>query len=563
MYDAAIIGGGIAGVATALRLQARGLATVVLEAHGQPGGCAGFFRRKGFSFDVGATTLVDFEPGGVGGELLESVGITPIEGEALPGYVAWLPDRTLTLHRDPASWSQERLKALGDTPAHRSFWDLLDRLAEVFWRASRVGVKLPIAGLADAIRAIRAVGLGELPLVRYLRWTLADALRAHGLADDRPLVGLLGMLVEDTVHSSVTRAPLINAALGITIRGAGLTRARGGMRGFWQTLIARYRQLGGELRVGCPVNRVERHKDDFQVTTRRGVVTAVQVVAAIPANLAAGLGPEPVAEGLAPYIRRDAPAMGGAAAVFLGVPEIEVAGQAFTHHQLLHDYAQPLGNGNNMFVSVSAPGDTDSAPTGYRAVMISTHCELGPWERLAPEMYLAKKRDLGERLITLARRVYPELGRHADVCEVATPRTYERFTGRPRGAVGGVRQTLANTNQHAIPHDLGVPGYWLVGDSTWPGLGTVACCLGSRLVAEGVLASANRRTHAPRRTNARSRGADVVKREPGRGRSADSVTTESPPSRLTFPIAADTLERSSRSGPFPTDEAASISTSSL
>src|ERR1700692_2781002 len=122
MKDVAIIGGGIAGMSTAARLQARGLSTIVLEAHGQVGGCAGFFRRKGFSFDVGATTLVDFEPGGVGGELLESVGMTPIEGEALPGYVAWLPDRRLTLHRDPASWSRERLKAFGGTPAHRSFW---------------------------------------------------------------------------------------------------------------------------------------------------------------------------------------------------------------------------------------------------------------------------------------------------------------------------------------------------------------------------------------------------------------------------------------------------------
>ena len=38
MYDAAIIGGGLAGVATALRLQTCGLATIVLEPHGQPGG---------------------------------------------------------------------------------------------------------------------------------------------------------------------------------------------------------------------------------------------------------------------------------------------------------------------------------------------------------------------------------------------------------------------------------------------------------------------------------------------------------------------------------------------
>src|SRR4029450_2270722 len=102
MFDVAAIGGGIAGMAPAVRLQAGGLSTVVFEAHGQPGGCAGFFRRRGFSFDVGATTLVDFGPGGVGGELLSAIGMPPLEGEALPGYLAWLPDRVVALHRDPA-----------------------------------------------------------------------------------------------------------------------------------------------------------------------------------------------------------------------------------------------------------------------------------------------------------------------------------------------------------------------------------------------------------------------------------------------------------------------------
>jgi C-3',4' desaturase CrtD len=506
MFDVAVVGGGIAGMATAARLQARGLRTIVLEAHGQPGGCAGFFRRRGFAFDVGATTLVDFGPGGVGGELLESTGFGPVEGEHLPGYVAWLPDRSVTLHRDPTRWARTRLEAFGDTRAHRAFWGLLDRLAAVFWRASRRGIKLPIQGPSDLARAVRAVGPGGLPLVRYLGWTLERALVAFGLEHDRPLMGLLAMLVEDTVHSTIAAAPLINAALGITIRGAGLTRPRGGMRGFWDRFVAGYRARGGELRVGTAALRIEGHDGAFQVITRRGRVAAAQVVAALPAPLAARLGPDPVAEALAPYLRRDAPAMGGAVVVFLGVPEGEVAGQPFTHHQLLHDYDRPLGDGNNMFVSVSAPGDDQSTPPGYRAVMISTHCELAPWEDLAPHEYQAQKRQAGARLLAMARRVYPALGENAAVFEIATPRTYERFTCRPRGAVGGIRLSLASANQHAIPHDLGIPGYWLAGDTTWPGLGTVACCLGSRIVAEGVLARRARsaaRRRVPQATRSR------------------------------------------------------------
>ena len=500
MYDLAVIGGGIAGMATAARIQARGLSTIVLEAHGQPGGCAGFFRRKGFAFDVGATTLVDFEPGGVGSELLASIGMPRVEGEALPGHVAWLPNRRVTLYRDPAAWAAERLRMLGDTPAHREFWAWMDRLADVFWAASRAGIRLPIRGPSDLLRAMYCVGPVQLPLVRYLRWTMGDALQHCGLRGDRALVGLLSMLVEDTVHAEIDDAPLINGALGITIRGAGLTRARGGMYGFWRRFVAHYRTIGGTLRVGCAVSRVERpggRHGGYLVHTRRGSVAAAQVVSAVPAELTARLAPPEVTRALRPYLERDAAAQGSAVVVFLGVPESEVSGQAFTHHQLLHDYDLPLGDGNNMFISVSAPDDTDSAPAGHRTVMISTHCKLEAWEGLSEGAYQIRKAQVGARLIELARRVYPELGRGAVVCEVATPRTYQRFTGRPRGAVGGVRQTLSNSNQNSLPHDIGVPGFWLAGDTTWPGLGTVACILGSRLVAELVLTCISRELHKP------------------------------------------------------------------
>jgi len=486
MFDVAIIGGGIAGMATAARLQAKGLRTVILEAHGHVGGCAGFFRRRGFSFDVGATTLVDFEPGGVGGELLEDIGMKPVDGEALPGYVAWLPDRTVTLHRDAHLWAAERLQTLGDTPHHRAFWHLLDRLAAVFWRASRAGIKLPLTSLDDVIRNIRAVGVENLPLARYMTWTMGDALRHFQLRDDQPLVGLLSMLIEDTVHGTVDAAPLINAALGITIRGAGLTRHRGGMYSFWTRFAAHYRALGGELRVACRAERIDGRRGDFTVKTARGLFHAAQVVCTLPIAATAQIAPPEVGRALRRYLERDQDSLGGAIIVFLGVAEAEIAGQAFTHHQLLQAYDQPLGNGNNMFISVSAPGDTDSAPPGCRAVMISTHCRLDEWQHLSSHDYAARKWAIGDCLVDYARRVYPQLGERPLVCEIGTPRTYEKFTSRPRGAVGGVRQTLANANQNAVPHDIGLAGFWLAGDSTFPGLGTVACVLGSRIVAEGV-----------------------------------------------------------------------------
>jgi phytoene dehydrogenase-like protein len=348
-------------------------------------------------------------------------------------------------------------------------------------------VKLPIQGVGDLVRNATAAGVSGLGLVRYLRWTMADALEHFGVADDRALRTAIAMLVEDTVHATVEEAPLLNAVLGMTIRRAGLGRATGGMYGFWSALEEHYADLGGAVRTNHTVTAVTGHEGAFRLETDRGRYRADQVVSAVPINVTRRLAPGVVGDRLDAHVATLEAHEGGAIVVFLGVPEAEVAGREHTHHQILRAYDEPLGNGNNMFVSVSAPGDTTSAPEGFRTVVLSTHCDVEPWQDLDDVTYERKKAEAGERLVDGARTVYPALATDPAVCEVGTPVTYEAFTARPRGAIGGYRQTLANTNQHAVPQDIGVDGFYLAGDTTWPGLGTVACLVGSKIATEHVL----------------------------------------------------------------------------
>jgi C-3',4' desaturase CrtD len=485
-YDVAVIGCGIAGMATAIRLQAAGKSTLILESHGQPGGCAGFYSKKGFNFDVGATTLVDFEPNGIGGELLREIGLEMPESEALD-YQLWLPNKSLHLYRDKNKWHRERAEKLGNTTAHKQFWGLMDKLADVFWQASRKGIKLPLQNTQDAFNALRAIGARNILLVRFLNYTVMDILKQYGLENDQELKAVLSMLVEDTVNSTLDDAPLINAALGITIRGAGLRRAKGGMKGFWMKLAEHYKKTGGVLLVGRKVEKFESTDDGYVLTTRKETFLASQLVSAIPAENTMAIAPHEINNQLRQYVTRDKINYESAIVVFLGVPEAEVNNRDLTHHQLFYDYDLPLGNGNNMFISVSAPGDTDSAPEGYRSVMISTHCKLSEWQNLTEEDYEQKKQNIGAHLLALSRRVYPLLGNDAVIFEVGTPKSYERYTGRINGTVGGVRQNLKNSNFKAMPHHIGIKNFRMVGDTTWPGLGTVACILGSKIVADQLL----------------------------------------------------------------------------
>lgn len=486
-FDVVVIGGGVAGTSTAARLQSAGLSTAVLEQHDQIGGCAGYYLRDRFAFDVGATTLVDFLPGGVGGQLLEEVGFDPPPIDVQEAYDVWLPDRTVRLYHDQERWAEERREKLGDDERHVAFYSFLDELSETLWELTRSDVKMPIQGVGDLLRNGRAVGVAGLPLVRYLRWSMADALREYGVYDDLALRKTVAMLVEDTVHSTLEDAPLLNSVLGITIRKAGLGRATGGMYGFWRSFERQYADIGGRIETGQTVTEVLGSRGEYRIRTGTDLFRADQVVSAVPINVTREIAADVVGDRLDEYVATLRDHEGGAIVVFLGVPAGEVGDHEITHHQILADYDRSLGDGNNMFVSVSAPGDRESAPAGHRAVILSTHCEVDPWQDLDEEAYERKKVAAGERLVERARTVYPDLATDPVVYEVGTPITYESFTNRPRGAIGGYRQTLENTNQQAVPQDVGVDGFYLAGDTTWPGLGTVACVKGSEIAAEHVL----------------------------------------------------------------------------
>ncbi len=71
-----------------------------------------------------------------------------------------------------------------------------------------------------------------------------------------------------------------------------------------------------------------------------------------------------------------------------------------------------------------------------------------------------------------------------------TPVSFQRFTHRSRGWVGGFPQTRLD---RAWAPGLG-RGLWLVGDSIFPGQSVLATALGGRRVAAAVAASAAHRT---------------------------------------------------------------------
>ena len=63
-FDAIVIGSGIGGLVTASQLASKGAQVLVLEKYIIPGGSGGSFKRKGYTFDVGASMIFGFGENG-------------------------------------------------------------------------------------------------------------------------------------------------------------------------------------------------------------------------------------------------------------------------------------------------------------------------------------------------------------------------------------------------------------------------------------------------------------------------------------------------------------------
>jgi phytoene dehydrogenase-like protein len=272
------------------------------------------------------------------------------------------------------------------------------------------------------------------------------------------------------------------AALDLPRRG--VIQLEGGIGAIANTLVQAVRQNGGRVFFRQEVSKIEmKAGKPAAVQTRQGGSHPADVVIANlpPWNIARMLGQD-----APPRLSElpERPRSGwGAFVVYVGLEEAAIPENFPLHHQVVT--GQPLGEGRTVFLSLSPVWDQTRAPAGHRALTLSTHTQFGSWndlfenDRLGYEM---SKQMYTRRLLDAADRAIPGLREAARLVLSGTPVTFERFTRRDWGWVGGFPQV--NLFQSWGPR-LG-PGLWMVGDSIFPGQSTAAVALGALRVARDV-----------------------------------------------------------------------------
>ncbi|TCD48011.1 NAD(P)/FAD-dependent oxidoreductase [Chlorobium sp. N1] len=468
-----VVGAGIGGLAAGALLARRGESVLVLEATGLPGGCAATFSRGGRLFDAGATVGCGFHEGGPLERLGRELGI---EWPVRPEPVAWsyrCGDLELDLDRTGKA-------VLERFPSSAPFWKAQRLIARELWRLSGEGLAWPPSGPRDWAKLL-LTGIKALPgsarLLPYLNRSALDWIASFGLGSDREFLRFIDAQLLIATQAPASGTSALNAAIALDLPAAGTFRVEGGMGTVAGLLVRSIEENGGGVLYGRKVERVDTvGREVVGVETSDGGAFAADLVVAnlTPRTLAAmeGLEGYPISPD-----RLESP--WSACTVYLDAPEGALSALRANHLQIVRP-AGELGEGNSIFVSVSPAGDAGRAPAGRRALTVSTHTRPGPWFEAragGKEAYLAMKRRYADVMLGLLETHLPGIRARLPEPTVATPVSWERWTGRSRGLVGGYAQSSL----------FGVRGPdtpWrnlkLVGDSIFPGQSLPGVVTGAR-----------------------------------------------------------------------------------
>ncbi|MEO1069804.1 MAG: NAD(P)/FAD-dependent oxidoreductase [Cyanobacteria bacterium J06638_6] len=468
--DIIIIGAGISGLAAGCYAQMNGYRSQIFEAHDLPGGLCTAWQRQGYTFDGGIHYIFGTGPGQPFHQLWQELGT--VQGLEFVNQTEFMQlhgpqGEVLRVHSQP------------------------DQLEEHLLSLAPEDAKL-IAGFCKGVRTFKAFDLSMLQQKPKSLMTAADWARlgkqvlpfmgALGKWSQLSLRDLAGQVKNPFLRSALPHMfawPDIPVMVGMSLLayldngnagqpvGAALTFAR--------AIEQRYLDLGGEICYSAPVERVLVDNDQavgVRLYTNEEY-RAQRVISACD-------GRRTIFDLLrGEYInRRIEKLYDGHLPVHSQMQVSLGVNMDFSHrpHWVTHLLDQPIAIAGEDRSEIGVKHycfDPSLAPPGKSVVIVMLTTSYGYWHQLyGHTAYHAEESQEAKLLIERLEEFYPGLGANIECMDVATPLSYERYTGNWQGASCGwllTKDTLPLMIK-GVPKRLpGLANFSMVSQWTEPG----------------------------------------------------------------------------------------------
>jgi phytoene dehydrogenase-like protein len=465
-----IIGAGIAGLAAGCYGQMNGYRTQIFELHDKPGGLCTSWKRKGYTFDGCIHWLVGSERGGFhrvwqelgaaqGRQMVNHDEFTRVEGKDGKTLIVYTNADRLEWHMKdlaPADakpigefCSAIRTLSRMDPPLDgpqgllgkmQAGWNMLPRMG-TFAKYGKLSVESFVQRFSD-------------PFLR-------QAFQLVFGLPDFPMMGVL-----------MTLAWMHNQNAGYPI---------GGSLEFARAIERRYLQLGGEIHYNSRVSKIlvendravgvrlsdgSEHRADAETN-----VAAVISAADGHATLFDMLEGKYLNDQIRGYYDR-LPIFAPIIQVSLGVAR----DLSNTPHMCTYPLDEPITIAGEVHhrMGVKHYGyDPTLAPTGKSVIEVMFPSNYAYWKPLHEdsERYDAEKKQIALTVMGQLDKRFPGLMDQVEVVDVATPMTYEKYTGNWQGSMEG---WLITTKTMRMRMDKTLPGlqnFYMAGQWVEPGGG--------------------------------------------------------------------------------------------
>jgi phytoene dehydrogenase-like protein len=494
----AIIGAGIAGLSAGCYARMNGYETKIFEMHDIPGGVCTAWKRNGYTIDSCIHWLVGSAPGVGYHKLWKEVGaVQGFEMLNLDEYMRFEGSggNALILYSDVDRLEKHLLKLAPEdartiralTKAIRKLRQFdfpVEKAPELYGLGDKLGMMLGMLPYAMTFMRWRNVSVTDFAKrLRnpFLRKTFADIASE---AEDFPMMALIITL--GWVSKKVAGYPL------------------GGSLPFARAIEKRFLNLGGAIEYGARVAEILTEKEDrgdraIGIRLADGTEHRADVVISAADGRTAifdMLGGRYVDETIKGYYETMKPFppllyIGLGIADPLADISANISGTTFA----LSPPIEIDGKLRERLTFKTYNFDPALAPPGKSVIVLMLNSDYDRWVELSkdPQAYAAEKESACEAVLDALEQRIPGIRDKVEMRDVATPVTWERYTGNWRGSYEG---WLPSGNNLMMQMKRTLPGldrFHMIGHWTTPGGGLPPAVSGGRHVVQVICKEDGRR----------------------------------------------------------------------